>query len=88
MREETQLIKSGAPSAFTKYLILNKIFPGIPDANIPAGDLYQMQMQQHLETEHHNARTGFLLFGGLSAALGWTLLIVWVGLVSLADHIR
>jgi type IV secretory pathway TrbL component len=45
-------------------------------------------MQQHMETEHHNARTGFVLFGGLSAALAWTLLVVWVGLVSLADHIR
>lgn len=44
-------------------------------------------MQHH--TEHpHNARNGFMLFGGVSAALAWTLLIVWVGLVSLANHMR
>ena len=47
-------------------------------------------MQQHQEIEHHDhhARNGFLLFGGLAAALAWTLLIVWDGLVSLAGHMR
>ena len=46
-------------------------------------------MQQHPELEHHHeTRNGFMLFGGLSAALAWTLLMVWVGLVSLADHLR
>jgi putative flippase GtrA len=43
-------------------------------------------MQQHME-QHHKLN-GFLLFGGLSAALGWTLYIVWVSLVSLANQMR
>ena len=29
-----------------------------------------------------------MLFGGLSVALGWTLYIVWIGLIALAEEIR
>jgi hypothetical protein len=48
-----------------------------------------MQQMQHLEQqEKHNRFMGLLLFGGLSAALWWTLYLVWVGLVSTADLIR
>jgi hypothetical protein len=45
-------------------------------------------MQQHLQTEKHHAFNAFLLFGGLSAALAWTLYIVWAALVGLADKMR
>ena len=45
-------------------------------------------MQHHQEMEKHHTGFGFLLFGGLTAALGWTLYIVWVGFVSLANQMR
>ncbi len=45
-----------------------------------------MAQQQH--TEKQLRFMNFLLFGGLSAALWWTLYIVWVGLVSIAGELR
>lgn len=45
-------------------------------------------MTQQQPTEKHSRFMNFLLFGGLSAALWWTLYIVWVGLVSMAGELR
>ena len=45
-------------------------------------------MQQQQQTEKHPRLKNFLLFGGLSAALWWTLYIVWVGLVNIASELR
>ncbi len=45
-------------------------------------------MQHVHETERHHSFKGLFLFGGLTAALAWTLYIVWVGLVGLADKLR
>ncbi len=51
-------------------------------------ETFTHMQQQHESEHHHTARNGFLLFGGLTAALAWTLIIVWDGLVSLANHMR
>jgi len=45
-------------------------------------------MQRHLETEKHHRLMNFLLFTGLTAALSWTLYIVWVGLVSMGGELH
>lgn len=44
--------------------------------------------QHHHQIEKQHTLNGFLLFGSLSAALAWTLYIVWVALVGLADKLR
>ena len=50
----------------------------------------QPQYHSELENHQHNHEglKGFLLFGGLTASLGWTLYLVWLGLVGLAEEIR
>jgi hypothetical protein len=45
-------------------------------------------MKQQQPTEKHPRLMNLLLFGGLSAALWWTLYIVWVGLVNMAGELR
>jgi hypothetical protein len=45
-------------------------------------------MEHTHQTTKHPYFTNFLFFGGLSAALWWTLYIVWVCLVGVADEIR
>jgi uncharacterized membrane protein len=45
-------------------------------------------MTHQQSTEKHPRLMNFFLFGGLSAALWWTLYIVWVGLVSMAGELR
>jgi hypothetical protein len=60
---------------------------GTKAARKNTGRIYS-QMQHVHETERHHSFKGLFLFGGLTAALAWTLYIVWVGLVGLADKLR
>jgi hypothetical protein len=59
---------------------------GIPTAWRTNGERYFMQ--QHFEIEKHHGLMNFLLFGGLTAGLCWTLYIVWVGLVAIAGEVH